>query len=1174
MRIKRIEINGFKSFADKTEFELSDGLTAVVGPNGSGKSNLAEAVKWVLGEQSAKVLRGTRMDDVIFSGTAKRKSVGFAEVTLVFDNSANRLPIDLTEVAITRRVYRSGEGEYYINRKMCRLKDITELFLDTGIGKDSYSFVGQGRIDEILSSDPRNRRGIFEEAAGISRYKLRKRETESRLSETESNLRRIQDVAAELESQLGPLMVEAEKARSYLLLMEQRKTWEKELLLYEVALAERQTNSLRTQIERVKDEIIHLDSRLTVCEAEKSRASLAESVALASLQDAERSLYEKKVWRQQRIERKSDLENARERAEAQSRACLERVEMYESEVESLVSGVNSVREELTSNLRRLEELQAQLATYSQPELDEGILGEHSLQSELAAIEEQLIHLRGEISVREKQAQALSEQIDRKGQELMVLTNKKATQDKEHQELTSEAARLGARLADERSIHLSRNHEVNELRQELSKREERLKAEQATLFRVENRLRALRASESQMEGLSRGARFVLGLNLKGVLGVVGNLISTNEKYEVAIEVALGAAVADVVTDTEAAARRAIAILKEKGQGRATFYPLDTIKPRPARDIPANLQGLQGFFGRAVELVTADSKLQPVVQQLLGNTLIVNNLDTAALVARQTGHTWRIVTLDGDISLPGGSMTGGSRPERQAWLISRRRELEEAEREVESLRAAVTALELTIDSIRAKLVTESAREREAAQSVQVLERGAAELNQALGQVTSQREYLERECNNLELSISAHRVEMHSLLGEVSQLKDQLQDQKQLWTQCKGRLESLQESLEQERQQKAEEAERRTQVAIHLARVESLCKLAEQQIREREHGLVAARQRLHESKDQYEAARRLVDDCSARITELDNEILSLEEVISELDSSVEAYRTERNRLASEQQKLQVLLETTRADLNGAKQKMHNLELRIERVKAEEDFLRQKLSESYPGTEGQSSSLNSRSEAETAIALIDSEVASLGAVRVSSISECERIRERLGFLSGEQEDLRSAAGQLHSVIAELDKVMGERFIDGFGLVKKEFSEIAGRLFGGAAARLSLTDPDRPLESGIEVDVQPPGKRLQSINLLSGGERALVAIALLCAVIKVKPTPFCVLDEIDAPLDDANVDRLVLVLKELCANTQFLVITHTKGTMMAADTLYGVTMPEQGVSKVLAVKVSEIASA
>jgi len=1173
MKIKRVLVHGFKSFADKTEVEFGEGLTAIVGPNGSGKSNIADAVKWVLGEQSARALRGSRMEDVIFGGTAKRKSIGFAEVTIIFDNESLRLPTPFTEVAITRRVYRNLESEYFINKRPCRLKDITELFLDTGIGRDSYSFVGQGRIEEMLSADPRNRRVIFEEAAGISRYKLRKRETETRLAETAANLLRIKDVTAELEAQLGPLAAESERAKSYQGLAVRRRSLEQSLLDYELTLNERQTQSLGQQAERLRDDLLRGELARSSLLAQQAAQSLLDSEIQARLQDGERSLYEKRLVLRQKDERRSEAATQLEKLGAQRNLLQERLQDSRVEQQKIALRLAHMREDEAAATSRQKEARSEIAELDSAE-DAPTLGREALLKEaMESLSSTLFQHERELTAQTKQVVLLEERLSAHCVTQQALKTQGELELKRHQEqeaaVSAEKIRLAELVLEEQAV---KSH-LADLRQKQKQLETALSAKQSELFRAENRLRAQKASEEQMEGLSRGVKFILKARLPGVLGVVGDLISTSPKLETAIEVALGGAVADIVTATEGQAKEAIKRLKDSNQGRATFYPIDSLRPRSAREVPTGLRNHEAFMGRAVDLVSSTQELRPLVEQLLGNVLVVANLDTASFVAKETGHIWRIVTLEGDIRLPSGSLTGGSRPERQAWLLARKRESEDSAKDALRLRQELQLLEGEQASWQATMALALARVENLRATIDGAKRTLLgyELSQAktaalIEQYTRESEgahkaeqanvYEQAECRRqiayLEQAIAAARAEQATLATEAEEL-----------ARVNAELGHKRVIREQ----------RRMELRLDLARTEAQVAGLAARLTEHE-GLLA---------DALKRTTELALECAT----LESEGIRLENLLAELrvemgnfaaevellSELVLQLQQERLAMQARHQEIVAALENNTQESNALRLKLHNMELRLERLKVEAEHLLAKRAEYGPAGETEGVNISSRAEAESAIEVLDQEILALGPVRLSSIEEFTRLSERVAFLSQEEEDLTRSSERLKEVIASLDSVMGERFLTGFQEVKSAFQDMVNRLFGGASSRLSLTDKDKPLESGIEIDVQPVGKRLQNISLLSGGERTLVAIALICAVLKVKPTPFCVLDETDAALDDANVGRLIGVLRELSLSTQFLLITHTKGTMLAADMLYGVTMPEQGVSKVLTVRVSELAS-
>lgn len=1172
MRIKRIEIYGFKSFADKTEIELGAGLTAVVGPNGSGKSNLAEAVKWVLGEQSARVLRGHRMDDIIFSGTARRKGVGYAEVSLVFDNSGEELPLDYTEVVITRRVYRSGEGEYLINRKTCRLRDITELFLDTGVGKDSYSFVGQGRIEEILNADPRQRRGIFEEAAGISRYKLRKRETESRLDEVRSNLRRVTDIEAELDMQLAPLAEEAERAVAYLKLQSQRRTWERELLLYEIGLAQRQTLSIKNQLEKAKDEMMSQENRLSVLEAARTDLSLRHAALLGEINKLESDLRITDANHSQIAERATEVESdlpdaflileqhrkelatARRRAEVTEKELAEKslelaaVEDSLAECKAQLSSVNdnSAGDELAVTIHDLTQARVknteQIASLRVQCDSEATYIERLKQTSLEVVQE---HERVSASLKEKEEERAS---------LLILRE--------------ETRAILAELEKKRDATLEG---LEDLRRRRTAAEDSIKASESTLYALHRRLEGLRQAEDQQEGLTRGAKHVLALNLPGVRGAVASHIDVLPEHLRAIEISLGNSLSDIIVDDESVAKVAISALKADKMGRATFYPLDVFSPRTSRPVPAGLDNLSGYFGRASDLVKAPAFALPVIKHLLQNVLVVDNLDTAGEVARRTGYGFRIMTSDGDMVMPGGSMAGGSWFGRTSNVLGRRAEIDNIAHEAQALESDLEEQQNLLRSLVADMTTLRQTEVDLQRLLAQQQGKVANCEASLAAVSRECEYLLRQVDSFAESRKERNMEVESKLAQLERLCGELVHHEAEQAALTGRLADLQRDYKADSQARQEHAEWKKNLEVEYAKLGArreilvhMCGELSRDLSETDERCRSIAMQLQQSESRHELLSRQLAAFTARMQVFCDEADSIRRRLAEVQKM-------RRELQDKERDTEGSVSSCRESLETCRMRLHSLELRQVKVDSEADNLLGRFAALYPTEVFRLSSLANRGEAESHILELDDYIDSLGDVRVASISEAERLRERLAFLATEREDLATASGRLYETISELDKIMAARFTENFAVVQREFSQVAERLFDGGAARISLVDPQMPLETGIEIDVQPPGKRLQNIRLLSGGERALAAVSLLCAVLRVKPTPFCVLDEVDAALDDSNVERLLLVLRELSTHTQFLIVTHTKTTMLAADILYGVTMPEQGVSKVLSVKVAEI---
>ena len=1173
MKIKRIEIHGFKSFADKTEINLGMGLTAVVGPNGSGKSNLAEAVKWVLGEQSARILRGQRMDDIIFSGTARRKGVGYAEVSLVFDNTDKLLPLEYSEAVITRRVYRSGEGEYLINRKACRLRDITELFLDTGVGKDSYSYVGQGRIEEILNADPRQRRGIFEEAAGISRYKLRKRETETRLDEVQANLRRLSDIEAELNMQLAPLQAEAERATRYLQLQADRDAWAKELLLYEIGLAERQVGSIRTQLERAADENRGRESRLSVLEAERSEFGMRHSALLNEVSRAEADLRLVEHDREQLRERLAELAAEMPSAAEEVLKLQEALSDASSRIGSIAGELELKRLELQSTeeaLLRCETSLAAIAAYASVPVDQTSAG---LAEEQALSIEKIASLRAEVDSRNRGLERAQEALARGRSDVARLADDIARSERKKGLLQQRHDETREGLASLKTEHVRLSARAASVRNDRITAEEKARDSQADLFMLQRKLESLRRAEEQNEGMTRAAKYVLELKLPRVKGALARLIDVPSPYVRAIEMSLGAALSDIVVADEATARRAIAELKDNKVGRATFYPLDIFRSRAPRAVPEELRRMPGYLGRASGLVACEEFVRPIVDHLLQNVLVVDNLETAGAVAGKTAYSFRIMTVDGDMMLPGGSISGGSLPSRTGNLLGRHQEMEEAEAQLRERETELAVSRTHITKLSAH--AESLNREISAQDARVIDVQAeiVSLGQALSTVAVEHELLLRSHAALQAQLADETAETVRLRAAVTMAQAELQQALQWRDELDSRLASqraaeaerlhlLQQSLQRQRDLELEQARgiARRELLVH---VRTELNRDMQELKTQCCDLGTRLDTAERRRSAHEAQTAVFEQ---RMHELGRQKKNLEHVLGQAqDSRSVLQELERKNLAA--------VVACREAIEGGRSRLHALEIRLVRVEGELENLTGRLCLEHSAENMPSSTLSNRNEAELQIARLDEDIAKLGHVRVSSINECRRLQERLGFLATEGEDLATASSRLLQAISELDKVMAARFAASFTVVQREFSQVAERLFAGGAARVSMVDPSSPLDTGIEIDVQPPGKRLQNIRLLSGGERALAAVSLLCAVLRVKPTPFCVLDEVDAALDDANVERLIPVLRELSTHTQFLLVTHTKSTMLAADVLYGVTMPEQGVSRVLSVRVSEVSA-
>jgi chromosome segregation protein len=1182
MRLKRLVMRGFKSFADKTELEFAPGVTAVVGPNGGGKSNLADAIKWVLGEQRIKMLRGSRLDDLIFAGTRSRRSLGLAEVSLVFDNEDGSFSLPFSEVEVMRRTFRSGESEYHLNGSPCRLRDIQDLFLDTGIGKDDYSFIGQGRIDALLAARPEDRRAIFEEAAGIAKYKARKQEASSKLQDTEAALTRVDDILGELELQRQPLLEEAARARRYLDIEERRRAVERDLLLYELNMADRRRQRDQRQMEQLKEQSSALQNGLLTLETDEEQLRLR---ALA-VQDELDRLNQQLIRFSQQVDKLESEERLQEARFADQASQLKALQDQERQMEARQT---ELQQEQTALAARLQALHQSIAEkdelLKQRQAEMQALSRDNNDQELAAAEAARSRAAELLQEAELEAQVLGERLTRLREEQQQLLASytqagaaAAAADEElqlrRQELQTARAAHQEQLARQQTLL----DQQEKLSAELSRLRRLKQGQQQELAAAESRFRLLRDVVDGMEGYQRGVRALLTAQqqgrpeLRGLVGVVGDLITVSAEMEVAIEAALGGSMQFLVVETEQAARQAIDFLKRNRAGRATFLPLDAVRPRPQRAIELQAARLPGALGFAVDLIEYEPRLQPIMSNLLGNILAVENLDLAIAIARRTGHQVRMVTLEGDLLMPGGSLSGGSRQRQGAGILGRQRELTQLTERRNQLRSGLADLE-----------------RKIGQAEQQAERLTAELRRCQGDVArAQGNQQELESRQAAQQLVVQTGEAR--LAELAQAREKLNEQ---LAAAEAELTQAEERLKVQQAQR-QEAEARLQ---HWRQASAGLEERRLQLMEKCHQLEVE---LTGLREQLTAAEREAQGLAERAAEVQRELDALRQEAAAISQSQTAAAKALQRLASEKGEqqagfaatqaqvagkkaeageLQEQLELTHQQVRDARQaledcrsQVYTVEFRLARVESECENLQERLAREFgiASRDDVHSTLSSRGEGETELAALQDQLLELGPVRVSSIQELERLEERIDFQRTQEKDLRESRHSLEQIIAQMDRVMGQRFLDSFAQVRRAFQRVFRELFDGGEAELKLLEPNRPLETGIEIDVQPPGKKLQNISLLSGGERALTAIAILCAVLEVKPPPFCVLDEIDAALDDANIRRLMRVITRLAERTQFIMITHSRETMLAAGNLYGVTMPEQGVSQLISVKLKE----
>ena len=1144
MYLKALEIQGFKSFPEKTVLNFGEDITAIVGPNGSGKSNVSDAIRWVMGEQSSKSLRGAKMEDVIFGGTEKRSQMGFAQVTLVLDNTEHIFPrMEESEVAVTRRYYRSGESEYYINKQSVRLRDVNELFMDTGMGREGYSIVGQGKIDEILSVKSADRREIFEEAAGISKFRHRKEETERKLERTEENLVRINDKIAELELQVGPLRSQAEKAKKYLILRDELRTLEISVWL--------------ENLDKIKTDSIKLNTDYALAQQELERANAAlDELYAASEQFAEKA--HANDMEQERLRTEcAELDAKRSEEDAavavlrtgieHNRASIERVE---NDLRDQSGRAESLTAQIAAKHARIEELAAQAA-----ELEE------ELRTFLAQAEE-LARTAGEAgseveALRAREALAASDAADCRA-DVSAINAGLAELTERRTALEAESESVDGQLTEKRRAASASRRALEEAQEEADavrniisghtlKMEGRVKREETARQKsidltmeknnLDSRIHLLSEMEKEYEGFNKAVRLIMQAAeknaLRGVHGPVANLMTTDKRYAVAIEIALGAGMQNVVVDREEDAKSAINFLKQRDGGRATFLPLTAIRGDVLRE--AGVEREYGYVGVASQLVQFDKRYTEIFNNLLGRTVVVEDMDCGIAIARKYGNRFRIVTLDGQVLNRGGSMTGGS-VSRSAGILSRANELKEltAWREAltEKLDAALReADEAKRDLNAAQYELDVAREQQ---------RGAED---AVLRLTGEKKQYDMLLESLRTRESDIAAELESITARTEELKkaaaareEEIKKHEAEAARCRAESE---EKLAGQNELQRDSAHLGDEIAARKSTLSGFT--AEEEIAQ--HDAVTASLRADAEK------RR------AELAELAEAKLALE---GERSANDRRYR-ECNELLSQTQAAAGRLEQKRVT-----------------AAMEEKQILDKLWESYElshsAAQEQRIELESVPKASRRINELKREINGLGNVNVGAIEEFDRVNTRYTYLTGQRDDVEKAKEELLGVIENITSEMTVIFKEQFALIRESFQETFLELFGGGKATLELEDENAVLDCGIEIKVQPPGKALKTLSLLSGGEKAFVAIALYFAILKVHPTPFCVMDEIEAALDEPNVIRVAHYMRRICDKTQFIVITHRRGTMEAADVLYGVTMQERGVSKVLTINMNDMA--
>ena len=1179
MYLKRLELQGFKSFADKTVLEFMPGITSVIGPNGSGKSNISDAIRWVLGEQSMKSLRGAKSNDIIFAGTQNRKSLGFAEASLVFDNEDGTLPIEYAEVTVTRKIYRSGETGYYINKVPCRLKDILELFMDTGIGKDGYSIIGQGKIDEILSNKSEDRRHIFEEAAGIVKYRTRKAESEKKLEHTKLNLLRINDILTEIESNIEPLQQQAEKAKKYLNLKEELKSIEIGLFVYNI---EKYKQTLE---EIINDE----DIMKSTCNQEEGK--LERIKALKEELKTQIDEITEKIESMQNIGFESQKEI--EQLNSNISVCNTRIEnnkenkiRFEKEIEEIKTKITSLEEEIKQKQAKKDNLKENRKKFEK-ELEEKQAELDKLTSKLSKKEIEIEEHKKKVEENTDKRYELQSDISTQNANAESLEKRKQ---QIKQEITTNISELdSARLRKDDiskgfyEAESKRNSIVSSLEKIEKQKEEastKIKEYDTNINNLYSEMRIkdsrhkfLVETEKEKEGYIKSVKSLLNdcENIKdlgkGMHGVLANIISVPKEYETAIEMCLGASLQNVVTETEEDAKRLIEHLRKNNLGRASFLPITSVKGKKLENFKAKEKGI---IGVASDLVQFNKKYEQIILNLLGRTVIVDNMETAIKVAKQNNYSFRIITIEGDLINPSGAITGGSVAKKTVNILGRGREIESLEKEInkikqkieklekekeeyvnsqEDLLEEVSNLEKALQEIDITYATEKQKVVAINENIERIEKRLSKLKEETVNIDNQKIEIEEKKKTDEEQISTINEENEKLTNIINEFAELNKDDQKYIDDLNFDITNLKISVSS-----FDESE---------TSINEISDMINNDIENNKKSMENKEKQIHQIEEDNKELEKNIEETKQKIEEVKKQVQTSGQTINNLKEE----RTQKNeKLANKETELNDQFKI----IEDLKSQMAKMEAKKSKTEEDLNAVINKLWEEYeltPNTIKEYKKPDNIALTQKKVNNLRADIRDLGSVNVDSIEEYKTLKERYDFMCEQRLDLENTMSKLRKMIQEMTEVMKEQFKTQFEIINKNFGEVFRELFGGGKAELTLADEENILECGIDITVQPPGKKLQNMMLLSGGEKAFTAIALLFAILKINPAPFCVLDEIEAALDDVNVFRYAEYLKKFSKDTQFLVITHRKGTMEAADTVYGITMEENGISKLLSMK-------
>ncbi|MDQ0299102.1 chromosome segregation protein [Salibacterium salarium] len=1181
MFLKKLEIKGFKSFAEEMNIEFVPGVNAVVGPNGSGKSNVSDGIRWVLGEQSARSLRGSKMEDIIFAGSDSRRALNVAEVTLVLDNQDQFMDLDYNEVSVTRKLFRTGESEYLINRQPCRRKDIVDLFMDSGMGKEGFSIIGQGRVEEVLSSKPEERRAIFEEAAGVLKYKQRKSQAEKKLTETQDNLNRVEDILNELEGQVEPLKEQASMAKDYLAKKEELEEKDIALTVSEIETKHEQWKDLQETVKHFDESKQKIEQKLQL---EENNLASVQSKA-AEIDDSISALQDKLVSTSERLEKE---EGRRRLLEERGKNAGEKKEEWENRLNEITEKMEQSKQEwdiqkerLQQKKQRVDELEAKLSEIR----NNWNAYKESRMEEIESLKSEYIERLNEQAAIRNEEKYLSEQKAQLTQKHGSLNDDNDTYVKEREEAKNKLSEWQTLKNQAQEDYDGEKAAFKELQQRLNIHNSEVEQKEKKLYdayryvdQTRSRLHVLEEMEADYSGFFQGVKEVLKAresSLDGVVGAVAELIEVPKDYTTAVETALGGALQHVVTETEKDARQAIQYLKNRQKGRATFLPADVIRTRHlSKEIKHKMETMQGFITVGADALTVDKNYKHIIDHLLGQVVFADSLEAANMMAKASNYKVRIVTLDGNVVNPGGSMTGGAAKQQKSQLLGRQHELEELRKKYDDMQEKTETLEQQVQSLKQQ------REKMKNQLEECRERGEKardELERANEGMTKAEAELNRANSRLSLfdkesaSLEEEQEKLHNREKVLLENKDSVA---QKLESLENQISSL-EKVEKERGEKLETLQaEETELKVELA---------------------TAKEAASNEQEQAERLKRQYEDESSQKEKLTKDIALLDEQLSsmnggsgDVNTDIEEIRAEKQRLTDEMtqlrrdrvegsdeaERLKGMIQQLTHERNEKQQAYHDNQIEMNRLDVELDTRLQRLQETYEISFDRAKAnyqlVEEPEEARKKIKLIKMGIDELGNVNLGAIEEYERVYERVSFLSDQRNDLLQAQSSLYEVIQEMDDEMIKRFSETFDAIRAHFQETFTELFGGGQADLHLTNPGELLHTGVDIVARPPGKKRQHLSLLSGGEKALTAIALLFSIVKEKPVPFCVLDEVEAALDEANVSRFAKYLQTFSQTTQFIVISHRKPTMEEADVLYGITMEESGVSRMVSVKLDE----